>query len=415
MATIFPGSLLRIPKAGIFLPAFFCTLQSQAQDVMKVMPGARITIQPGTEIVVLGGVSFDKGAYLVNNGTIRIKDNDAKREANWTDATVSSYHYGSGRVIFNGNSHVVRTGNSFERIDIDAVSNVDLASDIAAKSLYLVHGKINTTTSYKVIILDKEMLSLDAAALNPGFSVSWINGNLRRYVSPLTKDKYIFPVGDETRVNMAIVSDLAAKPFNGLEYIDASFSSKPLNENIEEIRQDFLVNPGGVWTLSPNSEPLSGSCNLQLYYNGFAGITGRTMILKRSFTNNKSKWTSPSLALATEGDRVPPREYAENKISSFGQFAIGYSRIAKEKPCSQVSVSLYPNPSTGQFTIQLTGTRGIHDIFITDMGGKLVKQIQFSNTSSIDVTGLSAGIYLVGIPAVLENGGSYIQKLVINK
>ena len=74
------------------------------------------------------------------------------------------------------------------------------------------------------------------------------------------------------------------------------------------------------------------------------------------------------------------------------------------------SISIYPNPTNGLFTINLGDYNGIINYTITTVDGKLVKQDQNINkNTSIDLTNESKGMYLIKIDDV---NSSNVYKLI---
>jgi hypothetical protein len=78
-----------------------------------------------------------------------------------------------------------------------------------------------------------------------------------------------------------------------------------------------------------------------------------------------------------------------------------------------VSVEIFPNPATDEFTITLEGADMAPDAVITmiDSRGTSVKQIRLTgNKASVEVADLQPGIYLVKIPAA---NGVIMKKVII--
>lgn len=312
---------------------FFLTF-GYSQEIMKVQNGATITIQNGAQMIIQGGVTLENGSSLSNAGTIIVKQNGVSGQADWIDNTITGYNYGAGKVVFNGNGgHLVNSKNTFERIDIDASGHLTLGSDVNANKWYLINGRINTTSSFKAIALSNTQLAVEADPANTNFTNSWINGNLRRYVSPSTVNNYIFPVGDAVKVNRAELDNLVAIPLNNLVYIDASFGPKPGNDVgliATENGQPYVsVNSGGVWYLTPDVLPSAGKYDALLYFNGFTGLVDNSFaILKRpNASSNAAEWVSPpgsTLPANNQPGMILSSGYARrNNISSFSQFGIG--------------------------------------------------------------------------------------------
>jgi len=517
------SSLRKLAVAfSLLTPSLLFNLQ--AQDVIKVQSGASITVQNGADMVVLGGISLDNGSSLVNNGSITLKQNGVSGAANWTDNNTTGYNHGTGKVVFNGNGgHSFSSPNSFERIDVDASGHLSLGSNIQSNKWYLANGRVNTN-AFAAIALSGSQLAVEAAAGNTNFANSWFNGNLRRYITPALVNNYVFPVGDAVKPNRLVMDNLMTNPLTGISYLDASFGPKPGNDVglvAAENGQGYIsVNSGGVWYLTPNVTPGSGTYDLLLYFNGFTGLTNNTFgVLRRpNASSNAADWSVPngsSLPANNQPGRLVSSGFARrNAIGGFSQFGIGtlsaplpvtllsfdarrlnklnvvvnwetiteinnkgfeverrlegetafvrigftatkaiagnsnsridysytdangfagvsyyrlkqvdidnrftYTHIKAVKGMgeTQVSVMLYPNPNYGQFTIRLDGVNRSYDAVITDMGGKTVRQLRLTNNNSVNITGLSAGTYLIRIPDVFGEGQAFSEKVLVVK
>src|SRR4026207_2370411 len=84
----------------IHLIIFSCC-RSFSQDALKIQSGGSITIQPGAELVLQGGLTLDNGSSLLNNGTITLKNNTVANISNWSDNSILGALTGTGIVIFN--------------------------------------------------------------------------------------------------------------------------------------------------------------------------------------------------------------------------------------------------------------------------------------------------------------------------
>ena len=79
----------------------------------------------------------------------------------------------------------------------------------------------------------------------------------------------------------------------------------------------------------------------------------------------------------------------------------------------EMKIRIYPNPAQGKVLIETTGLEGVNRIILTDITGKTMTSIPINeNTthSSIDISKLTKGVYLVNIYA---NKFNYSQKLMI--
>lgn len=107
--------------------------------------------------------------------------------------------------------------------------------------------------------------------------------------------------------------------------------------------------------------------------------------------------------------------YRLKQVDIDNRFTYTHIKAVKGMGETQVSVLLFPNPNYGQFTIRLDGVNRAFDAVITDMGGKIVKQLRLTNNSSVNVSGLSAGTYLIRIPDVFGTGESFAEKVIVVK
>lgn len=74
---------------------------------------------------------------------------------------------------------------------------------------------------------------------------------------------------------------------------------------------------------------------------------------------------------------------------------------------------IFPNPSSGSFSINENFTKKLNQLTVTDMSGKIVRSIDRDNlsTNAIKIIGLSPGLYYCKI--ILDNEQKLIQKVLI--
>ncbi len=78
----------------------------------------------------------------------------------------------------------------------------------------------------------------------------------------------------------------------------------------------------------------------------------------------------------------------------------------------QLRVNVYPNPSNGTFTISLPeGTETV--LSVMDLTGKSVYKNNVSGTTTINLSSMYKGIYLLNIYDATTNT-NVVKKLVIN-
>lgn len=73
-----------------------------------------------------------------------------------------------------------------------------------------------------------------------------------------------------------------------------------------------------------------------------------------------------------------------------------YSDIVSIQRVSETALSIFPNPTEGNFTIQLPLTNTFHSIYILDATGRIIKKIEIGDTLSINLQlPLKNGIYFI--------------------
>ncbi len=107
--------------------------------------------------------------------------------------------------------------------------------------------------------------------------------------------------------------------------------------------------------------------------------------------------------------------YRLKQIDRDSRYTYTHIKAVKGMGETQVSVLLYPNPNYGQFSIRLDGVNRSFDAYITDMSGKVVKQLRLTNNNSINISGLTSGTYLIKIPDVFGAGESFTEKVLVIK
>ncbi|WP_162915578.1 T9SS type A sorting domain-containing protein [Paraflavitalea soli] len=301
------------------------------QDMMKVTSGAVVSVQNGVGLLVAGGIVLDNNSTFKNEGVVTI-ERKANTTADLTDNSTVAYQYGLGKFVFTGpGAQSLKSINQFERVEVDNM-DLNLLSNINVNTWYLKTGKVNTG-SFLAIVNNASASAVLADATNTGFTKSWINGVLRRYITPAAVDNYQFPVGDAAKVNLAEMDNLTANPITGVTYVTASFGAKAGNDvglNVNESGNAYAsINNTGVWHLVADANPAGGKYDLKLFFNGFAELADNGFgILRRPEASvNAIDWAAPSgSALPASGmpGRLVADKYARrNSLATFGQFAIG--------------------------------------------------------------------------------------------
>ncbi len=92
---------------------------------------------------------------------------------------------------------------------------------------------------------------------------------------------------------------------------------------------------------------------------------------------------------------------------------VNLSCTSKINDISENQISIFPNPTTGQFTIDLRGSATPRSVEITDITGKTIKQLSINNNklTIINIENQPAGIYFIKI----QTENNIIIKKIIKK
>lgn len=321
----------------LFSNLVILSLSLQAQEALYVKNGTTITVLNSSVVSVKGNVTLENGSTLTNQGIIYIGNGTPLGAGNLTDLSLTNGNYGTGKFIFNGTGNqAIKTPHTFSRLEVNG-SNLELQSNISAQKWYLQKGYV-TTGSFAAIATDPSALAVEADPTNPNFSHGWINGTLRRYITPAAVSSYQFPVGNTTRSNVGVLSNLNTNPLTGLTYVDMQFIPKPGADAgllVTEGGTTYVsIAPEGVWNISADAAPTGGKYDLQLYFNGFSGLMDNSFgILQRpQGSTNGAHWVRPAgstlPATGAPGKTVADGFAARYGLTSFGQFGIGLTAAA---------------------------------------------------------------------------------------
>ncbi|MFM6923927.1 MAG: T9SS type A sorting domain-containing protein [Ferruginibacter sp.] len=340
-------------RISLLLSATIAVFFVNAQDVLLATGNTNITVDKNANMYVGGGISLENKSSIHNDGTILIARANTGR-ADLLDNTNATYNYGAGSFIFWGNgTQSVRTNAKFGTLEVDN-NGLNLLSDISSDKWNLKSGVVNTG-SYYAIAAASQSSWFSSDADNNGFSKSWINGNLRQYISTAHVNNYVFPVGDASRVRVCEMDNLSKNPLTGVQYVNVSFA-RPQGWNVNATENEMkykAVNAAGMWTIIPDAKPVSGSYDLKLSVSDFPGLwDNRFGVLNRTATD----WTVPAgSSLPADGSigRTVSGGFAiRNNVKVFNQFAVASMDIMPAD--LSASYKVYPDPVTNnEFFIQV--------------------------------------------------------------
>lgn len=107
--------------------------------------------------------------------------------------------------------------------------------------------------------------------------------------------------------------------------------------------------------------------------------------------------------------------YRVKALSRSGQAVFTQIKAVKGWGDAAVTVTVFPNPNIGQFSIRLQADNQTYDAFLSDLNGKLVRRFRLNGTTTHTVTDLSAGTYLLKVADVFGPGQSFVEKIIVTR
>ena len=213
-------------------------------------------------------------------------------------------------------NNLILSAPSDETVTLDKTANVNNA-------LILNNGKIQTNG------LEVNVVNTGTGAVVMNSVSSYVVGNLRRAIQQ--NGTYSFPVGKTTHRELA---ELKLQNIQGTSSILVRFTS-PItgsapNLTVSGSPVNTLLN-GGYWTVTPNTQPASGSYHLTMYERGYtnpvysSASSNNLYYIGLDRTNGTSPWSYNGITTGTtqqvSGGTVT---VPYNNLTVFGDFAIGY-------------------------------------------------------------------------------------------
>jgi len=230
-------------------------------------------------------------------------------------------------VSVNGNFDLAPTGNT---------PTVNLSSNVTVAGIMTLYAGVINTGTNKVIISNTSAGAVVQGGSNVDYTLSYINGNLRRMILSGAVANYDFPMGDATSPRYIVMMDNALSG-GGFTYIDAAFL--PLTNHSDAamvatepsepgVTYDHICTEG-VWYLDPDNQPAAGTYDIKAYTLNFSGlIDDQFAVLKRiSGSLTGADWDNGGASATRPASMLPGRTVASGYalrfgLSSFSQFGI---------------------------------------------------------------------------------------------
>lgn len=289
-----------------------------------------------------------KNHELTNYGDLNLNASSIfENSGNWTNSS-DFVANSTSTVIFNGDAlQTVTTdwdgsNNEFGNVEIaqtvvtpTSANGIDLQDDFVVQENSVIEfnkGVVVIEDADAFLIVENDASN----AVTGDFTQSWVYGTsnsraFRRYLDEVNAQDYVFPVGQSSNPNIAILTNNNLP--DGSLYIDSWFKPSPtsINTNFPTALDegDFRYNEvleEGIWILKPTGS-INGTYDLKLYHNEF-GLTAADdnefCILKRPLgSGDGSSWIIPPTTSVFV--QLPAATgYAQRTgINAFSEFAIG--------------------------------------------------------------------------------------------
>lgn len=230
----------------------------------------------------------------------------------------STVHYNRStgtQTVLGGNNIV------YGKLEINNAAGVTLGNNVQLiNQLIFTAGKI-TTNAYYVYVNNSSITSITGYG-----STKYVIGNLRRDIA--STGTFDLPVGTVANYELA---QLIPNGLVGTTYVTASFTSSITgaapNVVINGVTINTLLN-GGIWTITPDVQPVGGTYGLQLYERGYSNpispAIGQQGYAGLKRPNSAGSWASantvPTSQLATGGTV----SLLNNNLTTFSDFGIGF-------------------------------------------------------------------------------------------
>ena len=188
-----------------------------------------------------------------------------------------------------------------------------------------------------------------------------------------------------------------------------------------------VMNPNCWWLASGVNNftgynyatPYTSVNNSGIAFNGAAGacintalgqfLTGHKYKITRGTWSNDCTWRQISATVSMSGTARSPLVIEKSEVSSVDSREA--DKIAMNKAKAE-ELTIYPNPSTGLFTLNMNNDEE-KEVYVYDVMGKIVYMKKDTKEQSfvVDITGFTKGIYIVKV----VSGNTVKTQRVINQ
>jgi hypothetical protein len=376
----------------------FCPSAPAAFDASAAVgPGTEYTIAPVSQVAPIGG-----SATIVNSGGGDI-----------TNATVtSSVTDGTGTVVYTETSAPVATIASGTSADVSVAGYTPMAADTYTIEYVVAMDEVDGDASNDAVqtsfVVSDSTYARDNGVAEGSLGIgSGDPGQLGQSFSVTALDTM-------TSVSMQISNasgNMTGKPISATIYDTDPATGTPVNVIGETEMVMVAATPDSMYTC--------------VITNGLELNPGTYTVVANETDENITLATSTSIFTAGATWVIFGTNPWANS-EDYG-FSVAYllrpnfgevveSTVGLSENGSN-SVSIYPNPSTGNFNLNMSGlTASTVDVNITDVSGKVVMNKSFNTLNGglnapINISNVEEGVYIVRV-----NGDqSIVRRIVVSK
>ncbi|MEN9445792.1 MAG: hypothetical protein RL728_304, partial [Bacteroidota bacterium] len=221
---------------------------------------------------------------------------------NWTNSNGNFYHL-QNTVTFDGssNQNVTTNGDNYYNFTVQNTSTssaLTLLDDCNIENTATLTDGVIVTGNNKLICL-----STTASKLTGYSNISFIQGNLRRYIATNTST-YGFPLGKGTNSTSYFLSEIINNNLTGITYLDGKFVGgtpadytqpafaalgKQMSGAGVSTRNLNTLDSQGYTQLDPNTQPSGGTYSIRLYNTNYTlgdWVDDGQCIMKRPSSSN---------------------------------------------------------------------------------------------------------------------------------
>lgn len=365
------------------------------------------------------------GANVTLNGNLSItggtldasaSNYDMNVKGNWLN-TGGTFTSRSATVTLSGTVNQVISSNGSDFYDVivnnNNVTGLTLGDDLTASNSITLTDGVISTGGFHVICTNTSASSVT------GYSgASYVNGNLRRYIASNTST-YGFPVGTGTGSSSYHLAELVNNNLSGTSYLTARFGALTNHDNNDMAASDGYmtyqsVAPDGVWIITPNSQPSSGTYGVRLYIGNFSSqLTDNEFgPLKRSEVSiTAADWSDAggTMSSVNGAGRLTSDGYAmRSGFTSFSQFGIGRASVAGNPlPVELISFSAEPTDNKAVALNWVTAVEIENDHFTIE---RSPNGIDFTEVTRVEGKGNSSVTsYYNALDLSPNNGTNYYR------